>query len=379
MKPLFFFLVAVLLAACATASRPPEVDGRAVAREDAYQIELEARLAKERMQRLEDVGGRLRRANVEICGAKTAPYLGMTVARSGDFPAERRVAAAKAFHLGPRLTLTLVAEGGPAAEAGLREGDEVVTLNGKPVPTGRRAERRFLKLLDDALERSPEVTFGILRDGTESDVRVKSVLACNMPIVVQSALDPNAFADGRGVVVTTGMFNFARSDEELALVLGHEMAHNSMLHLESDRTNAAVGSVLDSVLEAFGAEPDDTFANLGAGMFSHAQEFEADYVGTYIAARGGYEVDKATDFWRKMVAEFGASVRTDSSSHPNSPARYLKIEAAADEIWLKKRKGEPLLPVMQDGKPFRAPSLDDVADKDKHEKFSSGVILFRSE
>ncbi|WP_022660918.1 M48 family metallopeptidase [Paucidesulfovibrio longus] len=368
MKTVFLCLVACFLFACAPKTHSPEVDGRSVAAEDAKQNELVAQMQKERYQRLVDVSDPLLRNNVEICGAKVATSFGVDFVRSGDLDGTRGRYLAKAFHLGPKLTATLLPVHGQAYRAGMREGDELVSVNGKPVPEGKRAGARLLELLKDEVKTSPVVTFKVLRRNVPWSFVVRGVPSCNMPVLLENNLDINAYADGKSVVVATGMLNFA-SDEELAVIIGHEMAHNAMLHPEQGQAAAEAGLYLDMALEWLSGVPSGYFfTQTGRNAYSHAQEFEADYVGMYIAARGGYAVDKATEFWRKVSATLG-QVNQDSNSHPNTPERYLKIQAIADEIWLKKSKGEPLLPEMKDGGPFKAPSLE---EKEKRETAEAG-------
>ena len=159
----------------------------------------------------------------------------------------------------------------------------------------------------------------------------------------------NAAADGEHVLVTTGMSRYAGRDEELALVLGHEMAHNAMRHKErlaASTRLARVGGVLASILigATTGVGVDlYSLAARGSRQTRLTLEREADYVGMYFAARAGYEVDQANAFWRRMGADYPASTYT-RFSHPGSGERTLNITATAQEIAAKRAAREALKP-----------------------------------
>jgi predicted Zn-dependent protease len=183
------------------------------------------------------------------------------------------------------------------------------------------------------------------------DVTVEPQPVCNYPVVIVDKPQINAYADGKAIYVYRGMMDFVRSDEELALVLGHEMAHDFRGHLDAKRKNAivgqAIGAVFDVLLAAGTGVAGTTFSNMGgnltAGAYSQDFEAEADYVGLYVIARAGYRIDEATNFWRRMAISSPGSV-TMTSDHPTTPARFVALQAAVKEINVKTAQGQPLLP-----------------------------------
>ncbi len=76
------------------------------------------------------------------------------------------------------------------------------------------------------------------------------------------------------------MTSFARNDDELALVIAHEMAHNLMKHIEAKKQNAMGGFLADLALAVLtrGAYKDANFANAAGQAYSQEFESEADYV-----------------------------------------------------------------------------------------------------
>lgn len=121
----------------------------------------------------------------------------------------------------------------------------------------------------------------------------------------------NAFADEDRVVFHRGMMRFVKNDDELALVVGHELAHNVMGHIDKSKQNALWGALggalIDVAFAAGGINTKGDFSDAGAraGALAHSPEFEseADYVGLYFAVRAGYDVEKSEEFWRRCAAD----------------------------------------------------------------------------
>jgi len=155
----------------------------------------------------------------------------------------------------------------------------------------------------------------------------------------------NAFADGQRVVVTSGLIRFAEGDGEVAMVLAHEIAHNSMEHIDAKVHNARMASVFDIIAAAYGVGTGGAFARIGSNSFSKDFEREADYLGLYIMARAGKPVEGLEGFWRRMAAEDPLS-NHDSMfrTHPVSAERTLALRRTAEEIDAKRQSGQPLLP-----------------------------------
>jgi predicted Zn-dependent protease len=175
-------------------------------------------------------------------------------------------------------------------------------------------------------------------------VRFKDVV--KYPVLPTQDDIVNAFADGDKVYIASGMMRFAESDEELALVVGHEIAHNCLGHISKQKGNMLLGGLLDAVVYAgTGVDTGNVFASAGGQAFSQSFESEADYMGIYLAKRAGYDVEHAPAFWRRMAAEHPGSIKQNfGSSHPSTPERFLALEATVKEIDAKTAARLPLVP-----------------------------------
>lgn len=161
----------------------------------------------------------------------------------------------------------------------------------------------------------------------------------------------NASADGKKVKVTISMMRFVKSDDELAVVLGHELAHNIMGHVAKEQQNAYTGAFLgmmvDTLAASQGIKTRSVFAKNGATLatqsYSPAFEKEADYVGLYITAVAGYDSKAAPVFWRKMSIKNPDAIIV-STTHPTNPERTVMLEKVIKEIALKQAHNLPLVP-----------------------------------
>jgi len=116
-------------------------------------------------------------------------------------------------------------------------------------------------------------------------------------MVVMAADDPNAFAVGRVLGVTTALLRLAERDDELAAIVGHELAHVTLGHADGGRTPvgilkevATLGVLLpvELVVPGAGQVLGDALRGVG-NRFNRAQERAADRVGVGYAAAAGYD------------------------------------------------------------------------------------------
>ena len=298
--------------------------------------------------------------NVELCGDNTKKITGAGFWNKQAFKEEWQDTAQSLYGLTDLLQVSHVLESSPADLAGLVAGDVIITANGKTPPVGEDAATEFRKNLNEITENNDVVSFKVNRTGQEQTIYVSPVSVCDFSVGITEDDNINAYADGKRMVLTTGMMDFARTDQELALVVAHELAHNSEKHIEAQQTNAVVGGLLGLIVDIAaaygGVNTQGTFTDAGmrAGAMAYSVDFErnADYVGLYYMSRAGYEIDGAANFWRRMSLRKSKAINM-TTTHPSNAERYLGIEQSIKEIKTKIASNQPLIPEQVDEEPVQ--------------------------
>lgn len=157
---------------------------------------------------------------------------------------------------------------------------------------------------------------------------------------------PNAFAlPGGKVGVYTGIFDVAKSQGQLAAVVGHEIGHVVERHHDERITRQygaqaalTVASLLagsrygdgvaQSVSQGGGVLLQTTFLLPG----TREQENEADIVGQRLMAQAGYDPHQAIDLWQNMLAAAGSRPPQWLSTHPDPKSRIGEMRKRADSL-----------------------------------------------
>ena len=152
----------------------------------------------------------------------------------------------------------------------------------------------------------------------------------------------NAFCmPGGKIAFYTGILDQLKlSEDETAMVMGHEMAHALREHAreriaKTQGTNLALR--LGSQLLGLG-DLGNAAAGLGGQLlslqFSRSDESDADLVGLELAARGGYDPAAAVTLWKKMGNATGSKQGGLAflSTHPSGPARIRELEQNVPKV-----------------------------------------------
>ncbi|HWH23242.1 MAG TPA: M48 family metalloprotease, partial [Allosphingosinicella sp.] len=181
--------------------------------------------------RVATIGHRLALANKEIC-ARTMPLSGMLFHAAEQYSERARPAAVSAFGLAAEPGILLVVPVSAAERAGLRPGDSILSVAGSSFAAGGSARKgsykRVQRLEDLLLARLAEgpVAIEYRRGAQVGTATLQPEPGCLSRIQLVPSPKLNAGADGTYAQLTSAIVEFTRSDDELALVIAHEMAHN---------------------------------------------------------------------------------------------------------------------------------------------------------
>ncbi len=339
-------------------SKLPGVSAAAVEAEHRREQIAQIRDYYAQLARIENVAFRLRTANVEFCKRVTA-RIGLHAATVRSLPRKFRSYSNEALGVSwTKPTVISVAAGSPAGLAGIRPGDQILRLDDTPLPpTGTQ---RFIEKVLHNNGMTP-VRIAFRREGVDSTVTVTPLMACAIPVTLARDPSPNAYAAADKIVIQSGMLRLLPKDSDLAIIMGHELGHENLGHLDKQKINAVMGAVggalIDGSLALGGIYTRGTFMRhferAGALAYSVDFEREADYVGCYYAARAGYDIAGAEEIWRRMALELPDSIRF-AHTHPTSPERFVLMRQTIAEIEDKQRRHLPLVPALKPAITVRA-------------------------
>ena len=149
----------------------------------------------------------------------------------------------------------------------------------------------------------------------------------------------NAFALPGGYIgIYTGLLHVAQNPDQLAAVVGHEIAHVTANHPNARMSTQYATQAGLQVVDAFlrgrtGGSSQQIMAVLGVGSqvgvllpFSRSQEREADVLGLQYMARAGFDPRQSIDLWRNMSQSGGQKPPEFLSTHPSDYSRIQGLQ-----------------------------------------------------
>jgi predicted Zn-dependent protease len=121
----------------------------------------------------------------------------------------------------------------------------------------------------------------------------------SVPLFIVDSPEVNAWCDGLKIVLYRGLIDKVENEDELALVLAHELAHKYLRHIEND------------------------------SAFVIIKELQADKYGAILMMRAGYDVCAGRNIMLVFMEKYGDSVLMD---HPSSIFRYNQLNVQCGRI-----------------------------------------------
>ena len=118
-----------------------------------------------------------------------------------------------------------------------------------------------------------------------------------LPFRIVNKNEINAYTDGKKVVIFRGMLEFCKNDSEVAMILGHELAHKMLKH--TDYSDFTENKEELTVAEA-----------------------NADKMGAVYMLKAGYDICKGRELWKRLEHDKG---NYQNGTHPNYAYRYSEL------------------------------------------------------
>ena len=217
-----------------------------------------------------------------------------------------------------------------AYQAGIRQGDIIKEIEGNKI----KDSSQVIFNLDNS------TTVIVERDSKRLSFVVKAEEIPYVSIGLKETGKINAYAKFSGIQFTSGMVHFVENDDELAVIMGHELAHLTAKHLPKNISMAALCGMLGGLTGPFA--PLTTQALYAPYM--RENEREADYIGLIYAYNADYNIEKGVTLWKRFALEIPRS-RSKSylRSHPASPERILRVKKVVELIKSGKNPLEDLI------------------------------------
>lgn len=280
----------------------PEVDEAALEQHISMLRREASEELRARQARVLEVSFRLKTAAATLCREEVAPVLGAAISRRRDHLRGHEKEAEEAFGVVDEVKVLAVADSSPGEEAGLEVGDLIVAVNGSSTP-------KTIDVFAALRQLDGPPTIRARRGDEELDISLPRVEGCDhgVMVFVSGSPDTRSHRNKDEIFVPTGLLDIVRDDDELAIAIAHQMAHQ------------VLGST--TPIDAKDEEPP------------------ADRLGLQMAARAGYDVSKAPEFWDRLAAEEPWKIAFDVGNkgsgrnyHVGMPARAPVIRSIVVEI-----------------------------------------------
>jgi len=214
----------------------------------------------------------------------------------------------------------------------------------------KMAAQSYSKLRNEAVKKGtlnadPELTQRVraiaARIAPQTSVFRKDAPGWKWEVNVIGSDELNAFCmPGGKIVFYSGLIRRLNlTDDEIAIVMGHEVAHALREHSREQvsqaiaaQTAIGIGAALIGI-SGVGDIANTAYEALIATKFSRVDESEADTIGLELSARAGYDPRSGVSLWQKMMkASQGGQSLEFLSTHPAEASRVKQIESLLPKV-----------------------------------------------
>ncbi len=269
--------------------------------------------------RVATIGTRLAQAaGPDFCPGQSLSLAGLIVQDAAQYSADIRDDARIALGLGEGPTVVGVVAGTPTG--GAQIGDTIVEVNGVAIPP-QPLKHPYARVaqVESAIESAVggKIALAVRRGPATLRLDHPVAAGCSSRFqIVRGGLGKTQ-ADGRYVSISDSMMKSTPTDDMLAALMAHELAHNILRH-----------KLLKTP--------------------SKQAEYEADRLSVWLVARAGYDLAGVTQFWAALRKRADYGIFADGT-HPRWPKRIAALEVALTEVRVQQAAGQPLVPSRQEG------------------------------
>ncbi len=280
---------------------------------------------------LHDVSWPILKKNKEHCKRSESLSYGFIVASAEDIPSSEEFLFNEIFNKDidkyyfniyetKNFPIVIsVAKNSPAEDAGLKENDIILEVN------DRRA-KNIRALLFENLSQKKFLKLKILRKDKVFVKNMSGIKICSYNVQPLPSAMPNAFADGKKIFITIGAIKLAESLDELAFLVGHELAHN-IYHYKSTGNSEAYSHSIK-----YDDKPKIRELKSILVYSNQEKEIEADIKGIELAYKGGFKLNNVNDYWRRLSVFYPELIENSYFNYRGNAFRASLIDKTLKKI-----------------------------------------------